>query len=311
MRVLVAGATGVVGRRLVPLLVASGHQVVAGTTSSDKLGSIERMGADGVLLDVLDADSTRRVVHDAKPDVIVHQATALSAMGTSIRRWDKIFERTNALRTVGTSNLLAAARAAGVERFVAQSFCGWPFARTGGLVKGEDDPLDPTPAAPFRQTLEAIKRLERMVCDVPGGVVLRYGGLYGPGTSLSKDGAQVVAVRKRQFPLVGEAQGMFSFLHVDDAASAAVAALTRGEGIYNIVDDEPAAARDWLPYLAGLVHAKPPMHVPAWLARIMAGESAVVLMTQARAGSNRLARTELGWTPSVPSWRAGFRAELA
>lgn len=310
MRVLVAGGTGVVGRRLVPLLVSAGHHVVAGTTSSGKLAAVEKTGADAVVLDVLDAENTRQVVRDVKPDVIVHQATALSAMGSKIRRWDKIFDKTNELRTVGTSNLLAAARMVGVERFVAQSFCGWPFARTGSMVKNEDDPLDPYPAAPFRRTCEAIKRLEGMVTDLPGGVVLRYGGLYGPDTSLAPGGAQVEAIRKRQFPVVGDANGLFSFLHVDDAATATLAALTRGEGIYNIVDDEPAAARDWLPYLAELVGAKPPMHVPTWVARLMAGEAAVVLMTQARGGSNLRARRELQWTPAFASWRQGFRAEL-
>lgn len=309
MRVLVAGATGVVGRRLVPLLASTGHEVVGGTTTPTKLTMLEELGAAPVLLDVLDAELTRKVVANVAPDVIVHQATALANMKFNPRRIDAIFGTTNQLRTAGTRNLLAAAAESGVKRFVAHSFCGWPFARVGGPIKTEADPLDETPPASCAKTLAAIKELERLVAE-QGGVVLRCGGFYGPGTSLDHDGEQVVSVRKRRLPIVGAGEGIFSFLHVDDAASATLAALTRGTGIYNIVDDEPAAVRDWLPYLAGILGAKPPMHLPVWMARLIAGETAVAMMTQSRGGANAKAKHELSWRPQYPSWREGFAHEL-
>ncbi|MGH8889723.1 MAG: NAD-dependent epimerase/dehydratase family protein [Acidothermaceae bacterium] len=309
MRVLVVGATGVVGRRLVPLLVSTGHDVVGGTTSPTKLAGLEQLGATGVVLDVLDAEQTRKIVADAAPDAIVHQATALANMKFNPRHFDTIFATTNLLRTAGTRNLLAAAEESGVERFVAHSFCGWTFARTGGPVKTEEDALDPNPMKPFTKTLAAIKELERLVTD-DGGVVLRCGGFYGPGTSLDHDGEQATMVRKRRLPIVGDGAGVFSFVHVDDVASATLAALTRGSGIYNIVDDEPAAARDWIPYLAGIMGAKPPIHIPAWLARLAAGETTVAMMTQARGGVNAKAKRELSWKPQYASWRDGFAHEL-
>jgi len=309
MRILVVGATGVVGRRLVPLLVSTGHDVVGGTTSASKLATIERMGATGVVLDALDAELTRKVTAGVAPDAIVHQATALANMKFDPRHFDTVFEKTNQLRTTGTRNLLAAADESEVQRFVAHSFCGWTFARVGGPVKTEEDPLDSDPMKPFTKTLAAIKELEYLVTN-RGGVVLRCGGFYGPGTSLDHDGEQATMVRKRRLPIVGNGAGVFSFVHVDDVASATLAALTRGSGIYNIVDDEPAAARDWIPYMAGVMGAKPPMHMPAWLARLFAGQTAVAMMTQARGGSNAKAKRELSWKPQYATWRDGFAHEL-
>jgi 2-alkyl-3-oxoalkanoate reductase len=309
MRVFIAGATGVVGRRLVPLLVSTGHDVVASTTSAAKVALIEQMGADAVRLDVLDAAATLQAIKDAKPDAIVHQATALSNLGNSLRHFDRIFETTNRLRTTGTRNLLNAANDAGVQRFIAQSFCGWPYAREGGLIKTEADPLDAHPLPASAKTIVAIRELEAMV-SAHGGVALRYGGFYGPNTSLAHGGPQIEAVRKRMLPIIGDGAGMFSFVHVDDAATATLAALTRGAGVYNIVDDEPAPAREWIPYLATVVGAKPPRHVPAWLARVVAGDVAVAMMTQSRGGSNAKAKRDLNWRPQYPSWREGFRHEL-
>jgi nucleoside-diphosphate-sugar epimerase len=310
MRVFIAGGTGVVGRRLVPLLVSTGHEVVATTTTAAKLAMIEQMGAHGVHVDVLDPDATRKAIANAAPDAIVHQATALGNMKFDMRHFDRLFATTNALRTTGTRNLLAAAEESGVPRFVAHSFCGWPFERTGAPAKTEDEPLDPAPLPPSSQTIAAIKELERLVVGYEGAVVLRCGGFYGPGTSLDVDGEQTAMVRKRLFPVVGNGGGVFSFLHVDDAASATLAALTKGAGIYNIVDDEPAAARDWIPYLASILGAKPPRHVPTWLAKLLAGDIAATMMTQGRGGVNDKAKRELHWKPIYPSWRDGFKHEL-
>jgi nucleoside-diphosphate-sugar epimerase len=255
------------------------------------------------VLDVLDAEAVGRAVSKAGPEVVVHQATALAGIGSSFRKFDDVFEETNRLRTVGTDNLLAAAHASGVERFVAQSFAGWPYAREGGPVKTEADPLDPQPVDAMSETLWAIRHLEERVTDA-AGIVLRYGGLYG-----EPDDAQVDLVRKRRFPIVGDGEGVTSFVHLDDAASATALALEQGRpGIYNIVDDDPAPASEWLPALAEAIGAKPPRHVPRWLAQIVAGEAGVVLMTEARGASNAKAKRELGWTLRYPSWREGFRA---
>lgn len=310
MRVFVAGATGVVGRQLVPLLVSTGHEVFATTRSSDKMDALREQGARPVLLDVLDADATLAAVRAAEPEAIVHQATALASLDMDVRHFDRTFDLTNRLRTTGTVNLLAGAQAVGTSRFLAQSYCGWPYATGGSAVKTEADPLEKHPPKAFRETLAAIRRLEELVTATPGGVALRYGGLYGPGTSLAFDGEQLVAIRKRRFPIVGDGGGHWSFLHVHDAATAALAALTRGAGVYNIVDDDPAAVRDWLPYLADLLDAPRPRHVPTWVGRIAAGDGAVRMMTQVRAGSNELAKRELRWKPTYLSWRDGFRAEL-
>jgi len=253
-----------------------------------------------------------RAVVAARPEVVVHQLTALAGM-TSFRRPDQGFALTNRLRTEGTDHLLEAARAAGARRFVAQSFAGWPFARVGGPVKTEDDPLDPDPPAQLRRTLDAIRHLESAVLGTEGleGVVLRYGGFYGPGTSAGEGGFMLDDLRRRRFPLVGAGTGVWSFVHIDDAATATVAAVERGApGIYQIVDDDPAPVSEWLPALAAAVGAPPPRRVPAWVARLAGGAHGVVLMTEARGASNAKARRELGWRPAWPSWRQGFRGGL-
>jgi 2-alkyl-3-oxoalkanoate reductase len=305
MRVFVAGASGAIGARLVPQLVRRGHKVFGTSRSPEKAERLHTLGAEPVALDLLDAEAVRNAVAHARPDAIVHQATALAGP-TDVKHFDRSFALTNRLRTQGTDALLAAAREAGVGRFVAQSFAGWPYARVDGAVKTEDDPLDPTPATEMRETLAAIRRLEQAVVAA-GGVALRYGGFYG-----SRDDAQLELVRKRRFPIVGNGDGMFSFVHLEDAASATVLALEQAAaGIYNIVDDEPARAREWLPELAAMIGAKPPRRIPRWLARLVAGEVAVVLMTEARGASNAKAKRELGWRPRYPSWREGFRATYA
>jgi 2-alkyl-3-oxoalkanoate reductase len=302
MRVFVAGASGAIGARLVPQLVQRGHEVIGTSRSPKKAERLRALGAEPVALDVLDPDAVRKAVAAAEPDAIVHQATALTG-ASDLKHFDKTFAQTNRLRTEGTDALLAAGRSAGVNRFVVQSYAGWPYARVGGPVKTEEDPLDPEPAAEMRETLAAIRHLEAAVL-AEGGIVLRYGGFYG-----SPDDPQLELVRKRQFPLVGDGGGVWSFVHLDDAASATVLALERDKtGIYNIVDDDPAPVREWLPALATVLEAKPPRKVPRWLARLVAGESGVVLMTESRGASNAKAKAELGWTLRYPSWRQGFRA---
>ncbi len=310
MRVFVAGATGAIGRPLLEQLRAAGHQVTGLTRRESKRGLIESLGARAAVADALDREAVGRVVIEAEPEAIVHQMTAIE--GVNPRRLDRDFALTNRLRTEGTDNLLAAAKAAAVGRFVAQSFVGWPYARVGGLVKTEDDPLDTDTPKPFRETLAAIKRLERAVGEASftEGLVLRYGFFHGPGTSLalSPAGDQVKLVRARKLPLVGDGAGVWSFVEVSDAAAAAVAALERGApGIYNIVDDEPVAIARWLPALAAAVGAKPPLRVPRWLGRIVGGEGVVVMMTDVRGASNAKAKRELGWSPAHPS----FVGELA
>ncbi|HEU4658366.1 MAG TPA: NAD(P)-dependent oxidoreductase [Capillimicrobium sp.] len=307
MRVFVAGGTGAIGRPLVAQLVARGHDVVATTRSAAKAGELRALGADAVVVDGLDAAAVREAVVSAAPDAIVHQMTALS--GTpDLRRFDRWFAATNALRTRGTRNLLDAAQAAGVRRFVAQSYTGWPNARTGGPVKTEDDPLDPDPAPAQRETAAAIRFVEEAVTAAPlDGVVLRYGGFYGPGASESL----VELVRKRRLPIVGAGGGVWSWLHVDDAASATVAALeSDATGIFNVVDDDPAPVAQWLPDLAQVVGAKPPRHVPVWVGRLLGGEAVVRMMTEARGSSNAKIKRELGWQPRYASWRDGFRHGL-
>jgi len=300
MRVLVAGATGAVGTRLVPQLVERGHEVIGTSRSSENAPLLRALGAEPVVLDVLDPDATSQAVASAEPDAIVHEATALAGK-TDFRHWDESFAGTNRLRTAGTDSLLAAARKAGVPHVVAQSYAGWPYAREGGPVKSEDDPLDAHPLPEMRQTLDAIEHLERTVQDA-GGVVLRYGGLYG-----APDDAQVELVRRRRFPIVGDGGGVWSFVHLDDAAAATVLAVEQGEpGVYNVVDSDPAPVHEWLPALAEAIHAKPPFRVPRWLARVFAGDVGVVLMTEIRGASNAKARRDLGWTLRHPSWREGF-----
>jgi nucleoside-diphosphate-sugar epimerase len=309
MRVLVAGASGVVGRRLVPQLVARGHQVTATTTSAAKVGLLERLGATGVVMDGLDATSVGEAVAAARPDAIVHEMTGLSlahAGKPDLRHPDRFFATTIRLRTEGTDHLLAAAEATGVSHVVAQSFGAFGGIREGGWVKTEDDPMDPGPTS-LRKGTEAIQHLEDVVVKA-GGAGLRYGSLYGPGAIDD----QVKLVRKRQFPLVGGGTGYMSWVHLDDAASATVLAVEQhASGVFNIVDDEPAPASEWLPYLAACAGAKRPMRVPKWLARLLAGEMAVMMMTDARGFSNAKAKRELGWQLSHPSWRQGFKEELA
>jgi nucleoside-diphosphate-sugar epimerase len=313
MKVLVAGATGAMGKQLLPRLAADGHDVVGITRSEAKLDLVRELGATGVVADVLDPDQVARVVAETEPEVIIHQLTALNRP-FDVRHFDRTFEETNRLRTEATDHLLAAGRAAGVKRFIAQSYAGWPFARTGGPVKSEDDPLDPSPPDGIRQSFDAIRYLERAVtgADWTEGIVLRYGGFYGPGTSLSREGGeQTKQIRERRFPVVGDGGGVWSFVHIEDAADATLASVTRGRpGIYNIVDDDPAPVAEWLPAAASAVGAKPPRHVPRWLGRLVAGEVGVVIMTDVRGASNDKAKRELGWAPRHPSWREGF-AEVA
>jgi nucleoside-diphosphate-sugar epimerase len=309
MRVFVAGGTGVLGRRLVPQLVAGRHQVTATTTSPAKLGSLEQLGADAVVMDGLDAVSVGEVVAKAQPDAIVHQMTAISpahAGKPSFRHMDRWFASTNRLRIEGTDHLLAAAEATGVSHFFAQSYASWNGIREGGWVKAEEDPLDLLAGTAAREVMEAIGHVEDVVLGADG-TVLRYGSFYGPGATDD----QVELVRKRQFPVVGGGTGHVSWVHLDDAASATVLAVEqRAKGVFNIVDDEPAPASEWLPYLAECAGAKPPMRVPKWLARMLAGDVAVTMMTEGRGFSNAKAKRELGWKLRYPSWRQGFKEAL-
>lgn len=305
MRVFVAGGTGVIGRILVPQLVARGHQVVATTTDPGKVPLVQGLGAEAAVMDGLDARSVHEAVAAARPDVIVHQMTSI-APKADLKHMDRWFASTIRLRTEGMDNLVAAAHANGVSHIVAQSYGGWNGIREGGWVKTEDDPLDTHKGTVAHPGGMAIRYVEDTIANV-GGAALRYGWLYGPGASES----MVEAVRKRQFPLVGDGGGYTSWVHVEDAASATVLAVEkRAKGVFNIVDDEPAPANEWLPYLAASVGGKPPMRVPTWVARILAGEVAVTIMTEGRGFSNQKARRELGWELRYPSWRLGFRDGL-
>jgi nucleoside-diphosphate-sugar epimerase len=312
MRIFVAGATGAVGRRLVPILTSAGHSVTGLTRTPQKAESIRSLGAEAVVADGLDAQAIHAAIALAKPDVIVHEMTDLKD-ASDLRNFDRAFADSNRLRTQGTDHLLAAARDAGVRRFVAQSFCGWPYARGGSPVKSEEDPLDPQPPQEMRPTLEAIRYLEKIVTGsvAPEGVVLRYGAFYGHDTGLF-DGPFLDQLRRRRVPLIANGDGWWSFLHIDDAAQATALAIERGKaaGIYNIVDDEPAPVRDWLPAIAAMLGVKPPFRMPAWIARIVGGDHLVALMTQVRAGSNAKAKRELGWQPAHRSWRQGFAEVL-
>jgi len=305
MKVFVAGATGAIGRQLLPRLVEAGHEVVGMTRSEEKGGLIWDLGARPVIADALDPEAVGQAVSEAAPDVIVHQLTALSGE-LDFRRFERTFAATNRLRTEGTDHLLSAARAAGVRRFVAQSFAGWPFERAGGPIKTEDDPLDPEPPAALRTTSAAIRHLERAVTETDWieGIVLRYGGFYGPGTSVTLDpeSEQVEMIRKRKFPIVGSGAGVWSFIHIADAAEATALAVERGRpGIYHVVDDSPSPVSRWLPEFAEAIDAAPPRRVPRWLGRIVAGQAAAVMMTEIRGASNAKARRELDWRPRYPS----------
>jgi nucleoside-diphosphate-sugar epimerase len=310
MRVFVAGATGAMGKQLVPRLVKAGHQVTGMTRTESKLEQLWEWGAEPVLADALDPEQVAEAVGQAGPDVIVHQLTAIPAV-LDLRHFDRDFALTNRLRTEGTDHLLSAAQAVGVRRFVAQSFAAWPYVRTGGPVKTEEDPFDPKPPREMRESFQAIRHLEEAVLGAAWteGIVLRYGGFYGPGTSMAPGAEQVELVRKRKFPLVGDGGGVWSFIHIADAADATVAAVAHASrGVYNVVDDDPAPVAEWLPALAEELGAKRPMRVPRLIGRLFAGEAGVVMMTEIRGASNAKAKRELGWSPSHVSWREGFAA---
>jgi nucleoside-diphosphate-sugar epimerase len=310
MRVFVAGATGAIGRQLVPRLVAAGHEVTGMTRSESKTAMIRELGAVPVVADALDRDQVEDAVVSASPDVIVHQLTAVPAT-LDMRHFDRDFALTNLLRTEGTDHLLSAGEGIGVRRFVAQSYGAWPYARTGGPVKSEEDPLDPSPARAMRESLGAIRHLETAVlgADWTEAIVLRYGAFYGPATSMAPGTEQVELVRRRKFPLVGDAGGVWSFIHVADAADATVAAIEHGSrGVYNVVDDDPAPVAEWLPALAQELGAKRPIRVPRFIGRLFAGQAGVVMMTELRGASNAKAKRDLAWRPAHPSWRQGFAA---
>jgi 2-alkyl-3-oxoalkanoate reductase len=306
MRVFVAGASGAIGTRLVPQLIEAGHEVIGTSTSSKGAERVRALGAKPLALDLLDARAVRKAVLASEPEAIVHQATALANL-RDLKHFDRSFAQTNRLRTEGTDALLAAAREIGVRRFVAQSYASYGrYTREGGPVKSEGDPLDPTPVPAMREAVAAARHLDEAVTDA-GGIALRYGTFYGA----SNDGL-VEPVRKRQFPIVGDGGGVWSFIHLDDAAAATALALERGEaGVYNVVDDEPASVREWLPVLAQVLGAKPPRRVPRWLARLLAGEAVVMMETESRGASNAKAKRELGWELRYPSWRRGFVAAYA
>jgi nucleoside-diphosphate-sugar epimerase len=308
VRVFLAGSTGVIGKQLLPLLLRSPHEVVALVRSPQKAKAVEALGARAVVADALDKEALTAVIRSEEPDVIIHQLTALTGV-KSFTKLDEEFALTNRLRTEALDTMLAAARLVGARRFIAQSFCGWPFAREGGPIKTEEDPLDPTPPANFRQTLAAIRYLEETLRMATGveALALRYSFLYGPGTSIGKGGEVLEFVRKRRIPIVGVGAGIWSFTHIQDAARATLAAISRGApGIYNVVDDEPAPVSIWLPYLASALGAKPPRKVPVWLAKLLIGDGGVSMMTQIRGASNAKAKREFGWVPVYSSWRRGF-----
>jgi nucleoside-diphosphate-sugar epimerase len=307
MRVFVAGATGAIGTQLVPRLVAMGHEVHGMTRRESKVAMLDELGAVPVVADALDPDQVADAVAGAKPDVIVHQLTSIGAVDP--RRFERSFAPTNRLRTEGTDNLLSAGKAVGVRRFVAQSNGAFTYARTGGRVMSEDDPLDPTPVRPMRGTIDGVRHLEQAVLGAQWteGIALRYGAFYGPGTSMAPGEEQFELIRKRKFPVVGDGGGVWSFIHVADAAEATAAAVEHGSrGVYNVVDDDPAPVADWLPALAQMLGAKKPMRVPRFVGRLAAGEAGAVLMTELRGASNAKAKRELAWRPAHPSWRQGF-----
>jgi nucleoside-diphosphate-sugar epimerase len=308
MRVFVAGATGAIGRQLVPRLVAAGHEVHGMTRSEQKKAMLEDLGAVPVVADALDPDQVAEAVAMARPEIIVHELTAIEGMDP--RHFDRDFALTSRLRTEGTDHLLSAAQAVGVRRFVAQSHI-LTYARNDGPVKSEEDPVDSTPAREMRNAAAAIRHLEEAVLGATwtAGIVLRYGHFYGPGTSMARDGELPEMIRKRKFPLVKPGSGVWSFIHVADAADATVAAVEHGSrGIYNIVDDDPATVAEWLPALAQELGAKDPMRIPRWVGRLFAGEAGVTMMNEFRGASNAKAKRELAWQPAHPTWREGLAA---
>lgn len=312
MKIFVAGATGAVGKPLVARLLAGGYEVVALSRSPQHSDALRALGAEPAVADALDRAAIVEVVQRAAPDVIIHELTALTGV-KNYKKFDEEFALTNRLRTEGADNLLAAAQAAGVRRVVAQSYGNWNYARTGTAPKTEDDPLDPNPPAHQRQSLAAIRYLEAAVMGTAGidGIALRYGNLYGPGTGIARDGDIAASIRKRALPIIGDGAGVWSFIHVEDAASAAIAAIQHGApGIYNIADDDPAPVSVWLPELARALGAKPPLRIPTWLGRMVVGDVGVSMMTQIRGASNAKAKRELAWSPCYATWREGFRKGL-
>lgn len=312
MRVFVAGATGAIGKRLVPLLRDAGHTVTGTTRHADKATSLRSMGATPIIVNALSREEVVTAVRNAKPDVIIHQLTAIPEK-LNMRRFDEEFATTNRLRIEGTDNLMAAARAVGCPRFIAQSYAGWPYERSGGWVKTEEDRLTTSPEPGFRGTLDAIMHLESTVLRDRSveGFVLRYGSFYGPGTSLGVGGSLLEDVRKRRVPIIGRGTGYWSFLHIEDAATATLAAVeAETPGLYNIADDEPAPVSEWLPFLAESLGSKPPLHIPTWVGRFAIGQHGVAMMTTGRGASNHKAKSTLRWRLKWPSWRQGFQHGL-
>ncbi|HZQ55212.1 MAG TPA: NAD(P)-dependent oxidoreductase [Bryobacteraceae bacterium] len=308
MKIFVVGAAGAVGKRLIPQLLASGREVIAATRTPAKADNLRALGAQPVILDLLDRAAVLNTVISVQPDVLVHQGTSLARVH-NLKHFDDRFEMTNRLRTTGTEYLLEAARAAGTRRFIAQSYTGWPNERSGGRVKTETDPFDSNPPGSMRRSLAAIQKLEELVLGAGNltGIVLRYGNFYGPGTSVAPDGEIVEAVRQRKLPIIGSGAGIWSWIHIDDVVRATLLAIEGAPaGIYNIVDDDPAEVSVWLPYLAQAIGAKPPRRVPEWLGRLVAGEAVVSMMTKIRGASNATAKRVLNWQPLYPTWREGF-----
>jgi 2-alkyl-3-oxoalkanoate reductase len=312
MKIFIAGGSGVLGKRLVTRLVGGGHEVVAMTRSHGKTAALAELGAEVAVADAFNRERVIQAVTRSEPEVVIHQLTALTGVA-NLRKFDREFALTNRLRTEGTDHLLEAAQAAGARRFIAQSYGGWNYARGGSIAKSEEDYFDPSPPPPQRQSLNAFRHLESAVLGADGieGLVLRYGGFYGPETSVAQHGEVTELVRKRRLPIIGGGTGIWSFLHIDDAAAATVAAVDRGEpGVYNVADDEPAPVSEWLPALAAAVGAKPPRRIPRWVGRLVAGEVVVSMMTQIRGISNAKAKREFGWSPRYPSYREGFTTGL-
>jgi nucleoside-diphosphate-sugar epimerase len=312
MKVFLAGATGAIGKRLLPKLVAAGHQVTGTTQSPEKATSISAAGAKPAIVNALNKKEVLQAVQDAEPDVIIHQLTSIPAR-FNMRRFDREFAMTNRFRTEGTDNLLAAARSTGCRRFIAQSYTGWPYAREGNWIKTEDDPLITFPESAMKETFSAIVHLESATLSEKNieGFVLRYGSFYGPGTSLGQGGAFLEDIRRRRVPIVGKGTGYWSFIHIDDAASATVAAIEAAEpGVYNICDDEPSPVSEWLPFMSDALGAEPPRKIPAWLGRLAIGSSGVAMMTQIRGASNQKAKSNFFWILQWPTWRQGFRGGL-
>ncbi len=312
MKIFLAGGSGALGSRLIVKLVSEGHSVAATTRQTTKLEAIRRIGAQPVIMEPLNADSVTAAVRASRPDVIIHQLTSLSNV-ENYRLFDREFEATNQLRTVGIDNLLAAAETVGATRFIAQSYGGWPTERSGPWSRDESAPLDRDVPSSMRKSFDAIQHIETMVpaCLFADGIVLRYGAFYGPGTAYSRDGFVTKMVRKRRFPIVGNGKGVSSFLHIEDAADATCLAVTNGNsGVYNIADDDPVEMADWLNEYSAMLGAKAPRHIPSWIGQLAAGESAVLMMTQVRGLSNLKAKRELRWTPAHKSWRSGMRDML-